>query len=556
MHTWQQLYSPLGSLGLSAAAALIPIAFFFLALAWLRFKGHVAGGLTLLLALLVATLAFGMPVDMALAAAGYGFLYGLWPIAWIIVAAVFLYKLTVKSGQFEIIRSSVLSLTEDQRLQVLLIGFCFGAFLEGAAGFGAPVAITAALLVGLGFNPLYAAGLCLIANTAPVAFGALGIPIIVAGQVTGIDAFKIGAMTGRQLPLLSVFVPFWLVFIMDGWRGVRETWPAALVAGASFAITQYLTSNFIGPELPDITSALVSLISLALFLKVWAPAASSAQLAGASAGAAATRSPSRQPSPYPLGAILKAWSPFLILTVLVTLWTLKAFKALFASGGALYRWVLSVPVPHLDQLVIKTAPIVATPTAMPAIFKLDPISATGTAIFLAAVASMLVLRIRPSIGLTTFLETLKELRWPILSIGMVLAFAFVTNYSGMSSTLALVLAGTGAAFPFFSPFLGWLGVFLTGSDTSSNALFSSLQATTAHQIGVNDTLLVAANTSGGVTGKMISPQSIAVACAATGLVGKESDLFRFTLKHSLFFAAVVGLITLAQAYWFTGILVH
>ncbi|MBA1245273.1 lactate permease LctP family transporter [Pseudomonas japonica] len=556
MQTWEQLYSPLGSLGLSATFALIPIAFFFVALAWLRLKGHVAGSLTLLLSLLVAIFAFRMPADMALAAAGYGFLYGLWPIAWIIVAAVFLYKLTVQSGQFEVIRASVLSLTEDQRLQVLLIGFCFGAFLEGAAGFGAPVAITAALLVGLGFNPLYAAGLCLIANTAPVAFGALGIPIIVAGQVTGIDAFKIGAMAGRQLPLLSVFVPFWLVFIMDGWRGVRETWPAALVAGLSFAVTQYLTSNFIGPELPDITSALVSLVSLALFLKVWSPAPSTAQLAGASVGAAVVTAPARQACPHSMGAILKAWSPFLILTLLVTVWTLKPFKALFAAGGSLYSWVWSTPIPHLDQLVMKAAPIVAAPTVMPAVFKLDPISATGTAIFLSALVSMLVLRIRPSIGITTFLTTVKELRWPILSIGMVLAFAFVTNYSGMSSTLALVLAGTGAAFPFFSPFLGWLGVFLTGSDTSSNALFSSLQATTAHQIGVNDTLLVAANTSGGVTGKMISPQSIAVACAATGLVGKESDLFRFTLKHSLFFAALVGLITLAQAYCFTGILVH
>ncbi len=261
-------------------------------------------------------------------------------------------------------------------------------------------------------------------------------------------------------------------------------------------------------------------------------------------------------SPYSLGEIFKAWSPFLILTVLVTIWTLKPFKAMFAAGGSMYSWVFNFAIPHLDQLVIKTAPIVAAPTAIPAVFKLDPISATGTAIFFSALISMLVLKINIKTGLTTFKETLYELRWPILSIGMVLAFAFVTNYSGMSSTMALVLAGTGAAFPFFSPFLGWLGVFLTGSDTSSNALFSSLQATTAHQIGVNDTLLVAANTSGGVTGKMISPQSIAVACAATGLVGKESDLFRFTLKHSLFFATIVGLITLAQAYWFTGMLVH
>ncbi|UVL28834.1 lactate permease LctP family transporter [Pseudomonas donghuensis] len=555
MQTWQQLYSPLGSLGLSALAAVIPIVFFFLALAVFRLKGHVAGSITLGLSILVAIFAFQMPADMALAAAGYGFAYGLWPIAWIIVAAVFLYKLTVKSGQFEVIRSSVLSITDDQRLQVLLIGFCFGAFLEGAAGFGAPVAITAALLVGLGFNPLYAAGLCLIANTAPVAFGALGIPIIVAGQVTGIDAFKIGAMTGRQLPLLSLFVPFWLVFMMDGLRGVKETWPAALVAGLSFAVTQYFTSNFIGPELPDITSALASLISLTLFLKVWQPKRSFASATG-SVGAAVVQGGGSQPSPYSFGEIFKAWSPFLILTVLVTIWTLKPFKAAFAAGGSMYSWVLNFAIPHLDQLVIKSAPIVATPTAIPAVFKLDPISATGTAIFFSALISMLVLKINFKTGLTTLKETFFELRWPILSIGMVLAFAFVTNYSGMSSTMALVLAGTGAAFPFFSPFLGWLGVFLTGSDTSSNALFSSLQATTAHQIGVNDTLLVAANTSGGVTGKMISPQSIAVACAATGLVGKESDLFRFTLKHSLFFATIVGLITLIQAYWLTGMLVH
>jgi L-lactate transport len=555
MQTWQQLYSPLGSLGLSALAAVIPIVFFFLALAVFRLKGHVAGSITLALSILVAIFAFQMPVDMALAAAGYGFLYGLWPIAWIIVAAVFLYKLTVKSGQFEVIRSSVLSITDDQRLQVLLIGFCFGAFLEGAAGFGAPVAITAALLVGLGFNPLYAAGLCLIANTAPVAFGALGIPIIVAGQVTGIDAFHIGAMTGRQLPLLSLFVPFWLVFMMDGVRGVKETWPAALVAGLSFAVTQYFTSNFIGPELPDITSALASLIALTLFLKVWQPKRAFAEAKG-SVGAAVVQPSGSQPSPYSFGEIFKAWSPFLILTVLVTIWTLKPFKAAFAPGGAMYNFVFNFAIPHLDQLVIKTAPIVTAPTAMPAVFKLDPISATGTAIFLSALVSMAVLKINFKTGLTTLKETFWELRWPILSIGMVLAFAFVTNYSGMSSTMALVLAGTGAAFPFFSPFLGWLGVFLTGSDTSSNALFSSLQATTAHQIGVNDTLLVAANTSGGVTGKMISPQSIAVACAATGLVGKESDLFRFTVKHSLFFATIVGLITLIQAYWLTGMLVH
>lgn len=563
MQTWQQLYTPLGGLGLSAAAALIPIVFFFLALAVFRLKGHIAGSITLVLSVLVAIFAFQMPADMALAAAGYGFAYGLWPIAWIIVAAVFLYKLTVKSGQFEIIRSSVMSITDDERLQVLLIAFCFGAFLEGAAGFGAPVAITAALLVGLGLNPLYAAGLCLIANTAPVAFGALGIPVIVAGQVSGIDAFKIGAMAGRQLPFLSLFVPFWLMFMMDGLKGVRETWPAALVAGSTFGITQYFTSNYIGPELPDITSALVSMVSLTLFLKVWQPQRAGESAVLSSGGAAIIGSPGGfgQPrtsvrSPYTLGQIIKAWSPFLILTVMVTIWTLKPFKAMFAAGGAMQGWTFNFPIPHLDQLVMKTAPIVANATAMPAVYKFDLIAASGTAILFSAILAMFVLRINPLTGLTTFKETLKELRWAIVSIGMVLAFAFVMNFSGMSSTLALVLAGTGAAFPFFSPFLGWLGVFLTGSDTSSNALFGSLQATTAHQVGVSDVLMVAANSTGGVTGKMISPQSIAVACAATGLVGKESDLFRFTLKHSIFFATIIGCMTYAQAYWFTGMLVH
>ncbi len=568
MQTWQQLYTPLGGLGLSALVAVIPIIFFFLALAIFRLKGHVAGAITLLLAILIAIFAFHMPADMAVASAGYGFLYGLWPIAWIIIAAVFLYKLTVKSGQFEIIRSSVMSITDDQRLQVLLIGFCFGAFLEGAAGFGAPVAITAALLVGLGLNPLYAAGLCLIANTAPVAFGALGIPIIVAGQVSGLDPFKIGAMAGRQLPLLSVFVPFWLMFMMDGVKGVKETWPAALVAGGSFAVVQFLTSNFIGPELPDITSALVSLVALTFFLKVWQPARSAdAQIVGTSGGAAVMgggagnaggfgQPRTTKKSPYSASTIIKAWSPFLILTVVVTIWTLKPFKALFAAGGPLQALTMNFPVPHLDQLVMKMAPIVANPTAMPAVYKFDLLAASGSAILISAILAMIVLRITPKTGLTTFKETLIELRWAIVSIGMVLAFAFVMNYSGMSSTLALVLAGTGSAFPFFSPFLGWLGVFLTGSDTSSNALFGSLQATTAHQLGVSDVLMVAANSSGGVTGKMISPQSIAVACAATGLVGKESDLFRFTLKHSIFFATIVGCITYAQAYWFTGMLVH
>ncbi len=558
MQTWTQVYDPVGNIWISALIAALPIIFFFVALTVLRMKGHVAGTITVAISLAVAILFYQMPVGMALMSAVYGFLYGLWPIAWIIVAAVFLYKITVKTGQFEIIRSSVVSITEDQRLQMLMVGFSFGAFLEGAAGFGAPVAITAALLVGLGFNPLYAAGLCLIANTAPVAFGAMGIPIIVAGQVTGLDPFRIGAMAGRQLPLLSVFVPFWIIMIMDGWKGIRETWPAILVAGGSFAVTQYFTANFIGPELPDITSALVSLISITVFLKLWKPKAvfrfAHSPLASTpvgpvpqSVGAMAVRDAGVQPT-YTTGQIVKAWSPFLILTVIVTIWSLKPFKALFAKGGALADTVLYFPVAGLNNLVLKAAPIVASPKPIEAVYKLDLLSATGTAILISAIVTMVMLRMSPADGVKTFGETLNELKRPIYSIGMVLAFAFIANYSGLSSTLALLLAGTGALFPFFSPILGWLGVFLTGSDTSSNALFCGLQATTAQQIGAPDVLMVAANTTGGVTGKMISPQSIAVACAAVGLVGRESELFRFTVKHSLFFVAIIGIITMIQSY--------
>ena len=548
MQAWQQLYDPAGNLWLSSLIALLPIAFFFVALAVLRMKGWLAGTITVVIALAVALLFYRMPLSQALAAAGYGFVYGLWPIAWIILGAVFLYKVSVKTGQFDIIRASILSVTEDQRLQMLMVGFAFGAFLEGAAGFGAPVAITAALLVGLGFKPLYAAGLCLIVNTAPVAFGAMGIPLIVAGQVTGLDAFEIGQMAGRQLPFLTVIVLFWIMAIMDGWRGIKETWPAVLVAGGSFAIAQYLTSNFIGPELPDITASLTSLVCLTLFLRKWTPVRIFRFDTETSAEAAAQ---ALEAPRYSTGQIVKAWSPFLILTAMVTIWSIAPFKALFAAGGALEHWVLKIPVPSLDQLVQKMPPIVPVPTGYEAVYKFDAVSATGTAIMLGAVIAIVLLKMRPAAALRTFGETANELKVPIYSIGMVLAFAFIANYSGLSATLALALAHTGKAFTFFSPFLGWLGVFLTGSDTSSNALFSALQATTAQQIGVSEVLLVAANTTGGVTGKMISPQSIAIACAAVGLAGKESDLFRFTVKHSLIFTVMVGIITTVQAYWLT-----
>ncbi|MDR6215061.1 L-lactate permease [Paracidovorax wautersii] len=549
---WQQNYDPAGNIWISALVALIPIVFFFLALTKLRLKGYQAGTITVLLSLGVALLFYRMPVSAALASAVYGFFYGLWPIAWIIVAAVFLYKISVKTGQFYVIRSSILSVTPDQRLQLILVGFCFGAFLEGAAGFGAPVAITAALLVGLGFRPLYAAGLCLIANTAPVAFGAMGIPIIVAGQVSGVDAFAIGQMAGRQLPFMTVIVLFWLMAIMDGWRGVKETWPAVLVGGGSFAIVQFLTANYIGPELPDITSAIVSLVALTLFLKVWQPKRifrfDDEKSAPGSAPAAATGVSSGVP--LTTGTVLKAWSPFIILTAVVTVWSIKPFKALFAAQGALASTVVNIPVPFLHNLVEKAPPVVAAATPYGAVYSLNWLSATGTAILIAALITIASTRLSPAKAVATLGETFRELAVPIYSIGMVLAFAFIANYSGLSATLALALAHTGHAFTFFSPFLGWIGVFLTGSDTSANALFAALQATTAQQLGLPQVLTVAANTTGGVTGKMISPQSIAIACAAVGLAGRESDLFRFTVKHSLVFAAIIGVMTTLQAYIF------
>lgn len=547
MNTWTQVYDPFGNIWISAAVALIPIIFFFLALAVFRMKGYVAGFITVVLTVLVALFAYKMPFTMAMAATGYGFLYGLWPIAWIIIMSVFLYKISVKTGQFDVIRASVLSITNDHRLLVILIGFSFGAFLEGAAGFGAPVAITAALLAGLGLNPLYAAGLCLIANTAPVAFGAMGIPITVAGQVTGIDPHKIGQMAGHQLPFLSLFVPFFIVFLMDGFKGIRQTWPALLVAGSSFAITQFITATFLGPELPDITSALVSLISLALFLKVWQPK-ETYQSGQANSEVAATTTVASMPK-LTFGKVVKAWSPFIVLTVMVVIWSQSFFKALFAPGGALESLVFKFEIPGLHNLVMKAEPIVNKPTPYEEILKFDVLSATGTAILIACIISMFILKMNVKDAAVTFKETLIELKMPILSIGFVLGFAFIANYSGLSSTLALALAGTGGLFPFFSPFLGWIGVFLTGSDTSANALFSNLQAITAQQVGVSEVLLVAANTTGGVTGKMISPQSIAIACAAVGLAGKESDLFRFTVKHSLFFVIIVGIMTYVQAYY-------
>lgn len=543
------------SLGLTALVALIPIIYFFWALAIKRMKGHIAGLTTLLLAIIIAVLVYKMPAGIAIMSATQGAVYGILPIGWIIITSVFLYKLTVKTGQFDIIRYSVLSITEDRRLQALLVAFSFGAFLEGAAGFGAPVAISSALLVGLGFNPLYAAGICLLANTAPVAFGAIGIPVIAMEGPTGIAAKEISKMIGRQLPFISAFIPFYLVFIMAGFKKAMEVLPAILVSGLSFAITQYLSSNFLGPELPDILSSIVSLFSLAVFLKFWKPKSifrftNESQLA---ATATVTKMVSKEEN-YTGAQIFKAWSPFLVLTGMISIWGIPTIKLAltghYEGTNAILKIVNSIGhvltfapnVPLLNNKIINAAG-----APIPAVYKLEVFAAAGTAILIAAFITKFIVGISWKDWVITFGETLVELKFPILTIASVVGFAYVLNAAGMTTTLGLALAKTGSVFfPFFSPFLGWLGVFITGSDTSANVLFGGLQKVTATNIGMNPLLALAANSSGGVTGKMISPQSIAVACAAVGLAGKESELFRFTIKHSIFLVVIVGIIVFLQ----------
>lgn len=536
-----------GSLWLSALVAIIPILYFFWALAIKKMKGYVAGFTTLLVALVLAVFAYQMPVATALMSATQGAVYGLLPIGWIIVTSVFLYNITVKTGQFNIIRSSVLSITEDRRIQALLVAFSFGAFLEGAAGFGAPVAISAALLVGLGFNPLTAAGLCLIANTAPVAFGAIGVPITAMEGPTGIAAMEISKMVGRQLPFLAVFIPFILVMIMVGFRKTLEVLPAVIVSGVSFAITQFLSSNFLGPELPDVLSALVSLFALALFMKVWQPKtiyrfASDDEVAA-------------QEEKYSAGKITLAWSPFIVLTAFISFWGIPVIKKALIGAyegdnivlqgvNVLGKWLTFYPeVPFLHNLVINGA----TNEPIPALYKLEILGAAGTAILLAAVVTKFLFKVKWSMFFSIFASTVNEIKYPLLTICFVVGYSYVTNAAGMMTTLGLVLAKTGMLFPFFSPVLGWLGVFITGSDTSANVLFAKLQQVTAGSVGMDPVLALAANSSGGVTGKMISPQSIAVAAAAVGLVGRESELLRFTLKYSLWLLLAICIMTFLQS---------
>jgi lactate permease len=536
MSVWEQLYNPMNNIWLSASIAAIPIIFFIVMLVVFKLKGYIAGSLSVLVAGIVALFIYKMPATMIVAAAGYGVLAGIWPVASIVLAAIFLYRITVKMGQFTIIRNSISSVTEDQRIQVLLVAFSFGAFLEGAAGFGAPVAITAAILVGLGFSPIYAAGLCLVANIAGGAYGAMGIPVNTPALLTGLDGLVVGRYTALVLPLISLVVAFLLIFIIDGIKGIRQTFPAILVSGGSFGLTQAVVLSFLGAELADIFAAIVSLLALVLFLRIWKPKESYHVNQTDNNWETVI-------SAYPFGKILYAWLPFISLTVFVTLFNLSFIKKLFVSGGPLEKLVLLLPIPGLNNLVIKHAPVVTENSPYAAVLKLDLFTSTTTAIVLAIVFTLIVFRCNWKLIKETAAETGKELISPILTICSVLAFAYICTYSGMSSTLGLAFASTGNAFPLFSPILGWLGVFLTGSVVNSGSLFAPLQSVTASQIGIHPETMVAVNVMGGAMAKMISPQSIAVAAAAVGLVGKDNELFKFTIKYSLIFLVCIGVIS-------------
>jgi lactate permease len=592
---WSQVYNPLGNVVLSTLAAAVPVAVMLAALAFFHIKAHIAALLGLSGALLVAIFAYAMPAQTAVAAALYGAANGLLPIGWIILNVIFLYQLTERKGYFKILQESITGITTDRRLQLLLVAFSFGAFFEGAGGFGTPVAVTGAMLIGLGFAPLAASGLSLIANTAPVAFGALGSPLIALAGVTGLDLLQLSGMVGRQLPFFSVLVPFWLIWAFCGFAGMAAIWPAILIAGVTFAVPQYLISNFHGPWLVDVGASLMSMLCLTLFLKVWKPStiwtdtagklktdtgtasdtttyggagagapagAGAGAYAGAGAGAGGSAyagvdgdgmgmggggggAPGPKPfvHNHPRSAVLKAWLPWLILSVLVFLWGIPEWKKMLDGISVFkYDW------PALHKVVQKMPPVATKPTAEAAVYTLNWLSATGSGILLAAVISGLVMGYKVRELFAVYWATLKIMKFSLLTIAAMLALGYTTRYSGLDSTLGLAFANTGVLYPFFGTLLGWLGVALTGSDTASNVLFGGLQKTSATQLGLDPVLMAAANSSGGVMGKMIDAQSIVVASTATKWYGHEGDILRYVFFHSIALACLVGVLVTLQAY--------
>lgn len=541
---WQQVYNPFGNMIVSTALAAIPVVVMLVCLGLLHVKAHYAAGLGLLSAVVIAVFAFGMPAEMAGKAAFLGGISGLLPIGWIVLNIIFLQQLTQQNGSFQILQDSIAGITEDRRLQLLLIAFAFGAFFEGAAGFGTPVAVTAAILIGLGFSPLAASGLSLIANTAPVAFGALGTPVITLAKVHGYDLMAVTAMIGRQLPFFSLLVPFWLIWAFAGRKGMMEVWPAILVTGVSFAIPQFLVSNYIGPELVDIIAAIVSMVCLVLFLRVWKPKKvwTSVSLKGHETDGGEASKPVA-PTKHSNAAVIRAWTPWLILTVFVFIWGLPTVKT-WLNG----IFAPSFPIDGLHNMIEKVAPVVPKPTKEGAVYQLLLLSATGTGILVSAIVGGLVMKYNPIQLVAAYGRTLWLVKFSLLTIVLMLALGTLTRYSGLDTTLGLAFANTGVLYPFFGTLMGWLGVALTGSDTASNVLFGGMQKVAADQLGLSPNLMGAANSSGGVMGKMIDAQSIVVASTATRWFNHEGEILRYVFFHSIALACLVGFYVTLQAY--------
>lgn len=536
--TWSQNYDPLGSLSLSSLVAALPVVVLLGLLAFWHVRAHLAAAAGLLAALGIAIFVYGMPAGLAGMAAVNGAVFGLFPIGWIVLNAMFVYNLSVETGQFAVLQRQIANVSGDRRIQALLIAFSFGAFIEGAAGFGAPVAITGALMIGLGFKPLEAAKLALIGNTAPVAFGSLGTPLTTLADITGLDLLSLSAMVGRQLPLFSLIVPFWLVAAQVGWRGMLGVWPACFVTGASFGVMQFIMSNFHGPWLVDIVSAVVAMTVLVLFMKIWRPAGENRAAVASEASEA----------PW------KAWLPWVFLTAFVFAWGMPGVKS-----GLNGLFNAEIPVPLLHQAVERVPPVVMHAEVEKAVFKFNALSATGTAAMLAGVLAGLCLGLKPLRVAKLYAETIWKLRVPLLTISLMLALGYVTRYSGTDTTMGLMMASTGMLFPFFSPIIGWLGVALTGSDTSSNVLFGNLQQVTANQLSLSPIHMAASNSSGGVMGKMIDAQSIVVAAVATGGRPDSPDagtVLRSVFWHSVALALLMGLLVMAQAYWLPWMIIR
>ena len=551
---WNQVYDPLGSPALSTIAAAIPVITLLTLIASGKVKAPVAALIALAVAILVAIYVFTMPANLALRATLLGVVTGFFPIGWIILNVIFLYRLTVQCGAFQILQTTIGGVTSDRRLQLLLIAFSFGAFFEGASGFGTPVAVTGAILIGLGFSPLAASGLSLIANTAPVAYGALGTPIAGLSQVTGLDPYLLGAMVGRQLPFFSLIVPFWLIWVFAGFRGMMQIWPAVLVCGVSFAIPQFVVSNYINPWIVDIAASLISMACLILFMKVWQPAelwtSPALRTRDDSAATMAPPTPPLVEKPT-TGQVWFALMPWIIVCVVLLIWGGGWFKTMVNPYAT---W--SYQVPELHNAIMKVPPVAAKPTPEGAVFAFTWLTYTGSGMLIAAIISGILMGFSPWRLIVVYAQTIRLVAASLITISAMLAIGTLTRYSGIDATLGLAFAATGVLYPFFGTLLGWLGVALTGSDTASNVLFGNLQKITSEQLGLSAILMSAANSSGGVMGKMIDAQSIVVASTATNWFGHEGSILRFVFWHSIALASLVGLLVMLQAYVFPWMIVH